>query len=79
MKKPKFIFKKKNKSSVEAVRSYAKRHLAVGLCRYCSTRADINPRTGKCYLLCPYHLARVAARQKLIMRKRRANKKQFQR
>jgi hypothetical protein len=71
MKKSKLIFRKKYKSSAEAVRSYARRHKAAGLCRYCSNRPNINPRTGKFYLLCPYHLKRVAGRQKLIMRKRR--------
>jgi hypothetical protein len=75
MKKPKLIFRKKYKSSAEAVRSYARRHLAVGLCRYCSTPAKKNPHTGKFYLLCPYHLKRVAGRQKMIMRKRRAKLK----
>jgi hypothetical protein len=40
MKKPKLIFRKKYKSSAEAVRSYARRHLAAGLCRYCSTPAN---------------------------------------
>jgi hypothetical protein len=73
MKKPKIIFKKKIKYAWgKASRRYAKRHLAVGLCRYCSTPTGINPHTGKHYLRCPYHLAKVAARQKLRMRKRRA-------
>jgi hypothetical protein len=71
----KIIFGEKYKSSAKAVRSYARRHIAAGLCRYCSTQTAINPHTGNRYLLCAYHLKRVAARQKLIMRKRRAQAK----
>jgi len=58
---------------VYAAHRYAKRHYKNGLCRICPNQAEINPNTGKYYHACPYHLAKFAARQKLYMRKRRAN------
>jgi hypothetical protein len=73
MKKPKIIYQKKYKYAWgKASRRYAKRHLTAGLCRYCPTPTKINPHTGKNNLRCPYHLTKLAARQKLRMRKLRA-------
>jgi len=74
MKKPKIVFRKKIKYAWgKASRRYANRHLKVGLCRYCPTPTEINLHTGKHSLRCPYHLAKLAARQRLRMQKCRAN------
>jgi hypothetical protein len=54
MKKPNLIYEKKYKYAWgKASRRYAKRHLKVGLCRYCSTPTEINVHTGKKSLRCP--------------------------
>jgi hypothetical protein len=71
MKKPKLILRQKKKPVQYASYSYQQRHYAIGLCRRCPNPAEINPRTGKFYHACPWHLAKIAEYQKLLMRKRR--------
>ena len=52
--------------------NYAQRQIAAGKCRVCADKCTINPRTGKHFLLCPSHRKSVAATQKLLMQRRRA-------
>lgn len=54
---------------------YAERHKLAGLCRECSNPTEINPRTKKNYIFCPYHRAHIGLRHKLYLRKWRSRKR----
>ena len=51
--------------------NYAIRHQEQGLCLLCPNRTEFNPHTGKPHLRCPRCLKKIAAKQKILMRKRR--------